>query len=1333
MTHSPNDPMPPVPGSPASDLDDVIRRAAAASRDLIGSRTLEEIAGVLGRHLLVADGQFVALNVLLYDDAGRFAGLRTLASANRRQTFSGELTLDLTWDEIGADVRAAIETGTPMLVRDLQGDPDIHPRLKSWTATRAIRSTCLLPVRAGGATFGFMTVNSVTEPLDWPPAQIDLHQALANQVGGLISLYRLTDMAETNHAVIDNLVRANRLIALAQTPAEMAQAVTTTLGHSLAGAGIVLFDRLLTPGEYPAAESLVAAAIGERSLGIEPPGIPMHALHRSDLDRLRQGEPLTLTGPELERVVPDDLRAAWGDSPMIWSSSFPLRVGLDLLGTLVLVDTRQVELLPSQVEAFSAVAEQIGSTLRSHQLLDEAEEARNLAARLVQTNRAISSAESAGEIAAIITDAVPDEFHMAALIEFDQPATPPDAPEEGMLEAVATRGDVDLSRIVDRIDPFSPYLAPWLDRLANGQPIFAPNLTQVGNPLLPVITGHLMTFGADNLVIFGLRSGSRLLGLLVLGAREMPRLGEYPINNLLALADQVAVTLENRRLLNQTAEALGFVQTQYETSSALYRAETALDLLAGLHSFVGEAYDYAHLAVLEDADSGLMRVMAEIDYGMRTEGGQMLPLAEYPGLSAAGVDLKDSDTEPTLTDPQRATFQARRDGSLVILPLVGTDRRLLGAVKFTAQGPVEMPFNRSRALRSMADQLAIVLQNRQLLATAEGSLQETRALYEVNSTLLSAPDAGAVLRTLNDRLIPDASVLTLLQIRTNDAGDAIEEFSVLISLIAGEIYEMGLNLLAEMPLAEQRRFLEEWQQQGREVDFIEDVPGLIAARPALATTAASGIKSTIVIPIYENNRLIQQINIGFMEAREFDARTRRLFRAVSEQVTVVLQNLRLTEQRAISLEETSTLYEINRQLLNAGEPLEVLRILRHFLASDAQSLGLAQVDWDGSEIASFRLEALINAEGEQSPRQELLAIIPPEHRPLFLQEWELQGREIDFIEDLVSLVDQRPALQYAAGMGIRANIVIPIYTENKLTQQINITYPVMRTFDARTRRLYAAVRDQITIILENQRLLREAQNAAERLGLQARQFQAIAAFGQAVQSTLDVEVLLESILRETPNILEADHLSVLMIDRKRGSLAAVAVFEGEVYRISVDDPLPIEMAGTVIEQAWMTRAQVQIDDLAAEDGLRHGLRDDLRTVLIVPLISRGAVLGLIGIGAKAPNAYTETDVAIFQQIVSQVSVAMENADAYSQSQRLAQTKAAANEISSRLQQQVDLDRLLDLTMNELGRALGARRARLRLGTPASIPPTPPTPTHSGPSFPDVNGGRPDDADNGRDS
>jgi GAF domain-containing protein len=64
-------------------------------------------------------------------------------------------------------------------------------------------------------------------------------------------------------------------------------------------------------------------------------------------------------------------------------------------------------------------------------------------------------------------------------------------------------------------------------------------------------------------------------------------------------------------------------------------------------------------------------------------------------------------------------------------------------------------------------------------------------------------------------------------------------------------------------------------------------------------------------------------------------------------------------------------------------------------------------------------------------------------------------------------------------------------------------------------------------------------------------------------------------------------------------------------------------------------------------------------------------------------------------MITQFAVALENAEAYAQSQRAAKNQTLVNDITAQLQRNSDVQRMMEVTLEELSKALGARRARAR--------------------------------------
>jgi formate hydrogenlyase transcriptional activator len=86
----------------------------------------------------------------------------------------------------------------------------------------------------------------------------------------------------------------------------------------------------------------------------------------------------------------------------------------------------------------------------------------------------------------------------------------------------------------------------------------------------------------------------------------------------------------------------------------------------------------------------------------------------------------------------------------------------------------------------------------------------------------------------------------------------------------------------------------------------------------------------------------------------------------------------------------------------------------------------------------------------------------------------------------------------------------------------------------------------------------------------------------------------------------------------------------------------------------------------AADVLQLGLKDDpvipegLQTGCLLPLVSRNRVLGLLGLGRRQENTFSQADIEFLTQVASQIAIAVENALEYGQiteaKERLAEQK-----------------------------------------------------------------------------
>ncbi|MDX1994515.1 MAG: GAF domain-containing protein [bacterium] len=1464
------------------ELADLIRRQAAASAELTTCTTLEEMAGALARHL-IGPGQYVAMNIFVYDEQGQFNGFRTLATANRQNAYRNDQFLPLTLADLNDSVRRSVVDQQPLVLSDLQNDSTIVPSLKAWGTGSPTISTIMLPMRSLGQSFGMVNINSVRDVLHPDSQEVALYQTLADQVGALVRLHRLTETAasirdiserqalafnelvagqdapemgrivarymlpeperfltifnvtkgehgrpsawtplltanreqifywntalpfksedlsselhrallrseghylpdaaalspeklseqvgpavrdwltqnlvkqalfapilagddlvdvlvvgshtdgafsreeinafnsvssqmgallnarrlmqqsESARHVVDNLVLASRLISVAASTDYMARGVMYTLGRMLTAAAITEFDRVITANQLPERHTLISFSTTADVLPFEENEQNLVLPTTANLARLHAGLPLVETGDAVHEWLPKSLRAQLGEKRVTWLASFGLRSGDDLLGMLVLMHTSAYALTSEELDAYTSLADQIGVAMRIRQLLEQTRQAQAIASSLVSTNRIVASANNYTEMSAAILQGMPDAVQLVALLIFDSPVIDGEIPSYIITEAVATRSETDRPRVVDSLDADNPVAAAAIARLQLGEAIHiqdarlqetAGMLDDASDrPLLPIpnTIRYMRTRGIFRFTAVGLRTGAQLLGIMAVGARQDAAVDTTQLDNIMAVADQLALTFENRRLLDQTAEALGFVQAQYETTNTLYSAQTPLEMLAALYAFTDGTFERAHLALVRPEEAGMLTVIAEIDGGDIQETSRETRLSDYYDLNLNSTSDDDlSSTDHTISGQQRGLLEARSRGAFLTLPMTGTNRRLLGVVNFNSESPGRMPFNRTRALRNLVDQLAVVLENRDLLRRTEEGLEEARTLYNINSKLLEAQDAAQVLRVLMENVARDAASISMTRIEYDSEGiisNAYQEFIVTPERTGQSTH----NILTGATEEERLRFHHSWNTTQRVIRIVEDVDDSTNEVNLLSYLKASGVRSYVTLPIYDEGRLVKRVNISWTQPRRFDSRTRRIYEALRDQVAIVLQNQDLVRDMQLTTAQLGRQVRVLQNINQLAASLTSTQSEKAMLDLTCQALvnalgvghaNIALLDENGQFAYVVSEYPDMSSIGFQiRPDNPLHAEMRRELRPVLLDRTK-PDTELDIT--IANALDE---------LGIRKLALLPLVNArgsymgavglDSFDLNYQFTPEVLDT--ART------IVTQVGVNLQNIRLLQESQR-------QAQQFQQIAALGQLLQSTLDIDELLKLSLTSAGRVVQADHIALMLLNTEQNRLHVVATRDGAalwIDRVGKAIDLENRVGGLV----WRNGAPLRIIDLRSEPALRATLAADALSVMAQPIYTRGVVIGVVEVASTRRQAYDATDAAIFQQLVSQISVAIENADAYAQSQRLAKSKALINDITSQLQQQVELERMLDVTMNELGKALGARRARVRL-------------------------------------
>ncbi len=152
-----------------------------------------------------------------------------------------------------------------------------------------------------------------------------------------------------------------------------------------------------------------------------------------------------------------------------------------------------------------------------------------------------------------------------------------------------------------------------------------------------------------------------------------------------------------------------------------------------------------------------------------------------------------------------------------------------------------------------------------------------------------------------------------------------------------------------------------------------------------------------------------------------------------------------------------------------------------------------------------------------------------------------------------------------------------------------------------------------------------------------------------VVSNLQLRDLLRAISSSVRRVMQCDVVSVCFPDSEMQGLQTFVIDFPDSKGFIREDLIPIEgsLGGFVFRtgKPWAGNAS---------DLLRLGIRNDpamaegLKTGCVLPLVSRNGVLGVLTLGRREDNPFSQVDTGFLTQVASQVAIAVENASAYRQ-------------------------------------------------------------------------------------
>ncbi|MEW5829899.1 MAG: GAF domain-containing protein, partial [Chloroflexota bacterium] len=290
-------------------------------------------------------------------------------------------------------------------------------------------------------------------------------------------------------------------------------------------------------------------------------------------------------------------------------------------------------------------------------------------------------------------------------------------------------------------------------------------------------------------------------------------------------------------------------------------------------------------------------------------------------------------------------------------------------------------------------------------------------------------------------------------------------------------------------------------------------------------------------------------------------------------------------------------------------------------------------------------------------------------------------------EPLVVNDTSRDATHYANPLlpDTRSEAAIPLKVGERIVGVLDVQSTQPFAFTEEALRTMQVLADQLAVAVVNSELFAETQEHLSQHRL-LHHITTSAASGSTLDEALD------SAVQGLQVTLGGDRVAIMLANKEKECLevtASIGYSEEDTRNLSI--PIGSGITGWVAAHRLPQRiSNVQEDSRYIE------VSANTRSELAIPLMFRNELLGVLNIESETLSAYDEHDEEMLGTLGGSLAAIIANARLLEQIRRQVERERLLFEVTSKIRRSTDMQTILQTTASELSKAVGARRAQIKI-------------------------------------